>query len=198
MRALHEQTQLEFANYRSFSTIEHANNETIIKRQQEMLNTMFQELRATKTLLEIPRLREQLPKYDFKGINFEKFTEIFGKIYSDISLRYNKYAQPSHLKDQNHQHTSIFDKSLESIKNLSDSTPINDAQNQIPRVSLLSKTPRKDDKFTVARLRVTNTESSQPEISYVTIDSIGKDKTKTNNESDPALPQKLSSSFFSP
>ncbi len=58
MRALHEQTQLDFANYRSFSSFEHANNETIIKRQQEMLNTMFQELRATKTLLEIPRLRE--------------------------------------------------------------------------------------------------------------------------------------------
>jgi hypothetical protein len=63
---------------------------------------MFQELRATKTLLEIPRLREQLPKYDFKGINFEKFTEIYGKIYSDVAQRYSKYAWPNDAKNQTH------------------------------------------------------------------------------------------------
>jgi len=45
---------------------------------------MFYELKAAKTMLEIPRFRDQLPKYDFKGMDFTKFTNTFGAIYKDI------------------------------------------------------------------------------------------------------------------
>ena len=31
---------------------------------------MLNELKAVKTMLEIPRFREQLPKYDFKGMDY--------------------------------------------------------------------------------------------------------------------------------
>lgn len=125
MQALQEKSMVDFANYRAYVSVEQTTHEVIITRQQEMLNIMFQELRATKTLLEIPRLREQLPKYDFKGMNFEKFTEIFGKIYSDISLRYSKYALPP-------GHTSEISASLypkESIVDLGNQSQITDTQN---------------------------------------------------------------------
>jgi len=32
---------------------------------------MYGELKTVKTMLEIPIFREQLPKYDFKGMSYE-------------------------------------------------------------------------------------------------------------------------------
>lgn len=41
MRRMHEDTLVEFANYRTLSQIEHDTNETIIIKQAQMLETMF-------------------------------------------------------------------------------------------------------------------------------------------------------------
>ena len=78
----------EFTEYKSLAETEASIKETIIEKQQMMLNQMFTELRAVKTMLEIPRFRDQLPKYDFKGMDFKQFRKIFGQIYEDISVAY--------------------------------------------------------------------------------------------------------------
>mgnify|MGYP006950280459 CR=1 FL=1 len=49
-----------------------------------MLNQMFTELKAVKTMLEIPRFREQLPNYNFKGMSYAEFRKTFGQIYQEI------------------------------------------------------------------------------------------------------------------
>jgi hypothetical protein len=36
-----------------------------------MLQQMYSELKQVKTMLEVPKFREHLPKYDFKGMNYE-------------------------------------------------------------------------------------------------------------------------------
>lgn len=61
----------DFTDYKRASEIEHECKENIIGKQQVMLNQMFTELKSVKTMLEIPRFREQLPKYDFKGMDFK-------------------------------------------------------------------------------------------------------------------------------
>ena len=45
---------------------------------------LYNELKAVKLLLEVPRLREEARKYDFKGINFMDLTKIIGSVYKDI------------------------------------------------------------------------------------------------------------------
>ena len=39
-----------------------------------MHNKLFAELKATKTILEVPKLRDQMPKTNQKGMDFNKFT----------------------------------------------------------------------------------------------------------------------------
>ncbi len=113
-----------------------------------------------------------MPKYDFKGINFEKFTQIFGKIYSDVYSRYSKHAQTVPVNGET-QTAYLSYPTKDSIMNLGTYDQITDSQSQIKRTSLLSKTPRIDDKFSITKLRLNITENSQPEISHVTIDSLG-------------------------
>jgi hypothetical protein len=56
-----------------------------------MLNQMYYELKAVKTMLEIPRFRASLPQYDFKGMNYNKFVETFGQIYFDVADKFQKH-----------------------------------------------------------------------------------------------------------
>jgi hypothetical protein len=74
----------DFSNYKRVTELEHSVKENIIEKQALRLQQMYAELRATKTMLEVPKFRTELPKYDFKGMTFREFTETFGKIYHDI------------------------------------------------------------------------------------------------------------------
>ena len=69
--------------------------------------------------------------------------------------------------------TFLSDPTKDSIMNLGTYDKISDSRSQIKRTSLLSKTPWIDDKFSITKLRLNITENSQPEISHVTIDSLG-------------------------
>ena len=42
---------------------------------------LFAELKATKTILEVPKLRDMLPKTNQQGMDFNKFTKTLGEIY---------------------------------------------------------------------------------------------------------------------
>lgn len=64
--------------------MEHAVKEEVIAKQSKMLQQMYMELRAVKTCLEVPRFRAQIPRYDFKGMDFKQFTTVFGQMYQDI------------------------------------------------------------------------------------------------------------------
>jgi len=44
-------------------------------------------------MLEIPRFRERLSNYNFKGMNFDLFTKTFGQIYKDVSHDFNIVEQ---------------------------------------------------------------------------------------------------------
>ena len=48
-----------------------------------MHEKLFAELKATKTVLEVPSLRDQLPKTNTHGMNFNKFTRTLGEIYKN-------------------------------------------------------------------------------------------------------------------
>ena len=49
-----------------------------------MLNKMYTELRQTKMMLEVPRLRQEVNKKDLKGIDFKNFTKVVGSIYKGV------------------------------------------------------------------------------------------------------------------
>ena len=53
----------------------------IIERQRKMHEKLFAELKATKTVLEVPSLRDQLPKTNMHGTSFAKFTKTLGELY---------------------------------------------------------------------------------------------------------------------
>ena len=74
-----------YKHYRQMSELELSCKEQIIARQSTMLQQMYTELKAVKTMLEIPRFRAELPKYDFRGMDYQYFTETFGQIYTDIA-----------------------------------------------------------------------------------------------------------------
>ena len=46
-----------------------------------MHEKLFSELKATKTVLEVPSLRDQLPKTNSHGMNFNTFTRTLGELY---------------------------------------------------------------------------------------------------------------------
>ena len=46
-----------------------------------MHEKLFAELKATKTVLEVPSLRDQLPKTNQHGMSFNKFTRTLGELY---------------------------------------------------------------------------------------------------------------------
>ena len=46
-----------------------------------MHEKLFAELKATKIVLEVPSLRDQLPKTNSHGMNFNTFTRTLGELY---------------------------------------------------------------------------------------------------------------------
>ena len=48
-----------------------------------MHKKLFAELKAIKTVLEVPKFRDSLPKQNLTGSNFNSFTKELGKIYKE-------------------------------------------------------------------------------------------------------------------
>lgn len=49
-----------------------------------MLNKMYTELRQTKLMIEIPRLRFEINKQDLKGIDFAQLTDLVEEIQKNV------------------------------------------------------------------------------------------------------------------
>jgi len=51
---------------------------------------MYGELRAVKLMLEVPRLREKIRKYDFKTIDFSQFHKVVHEVSREIGKGLNE------------------------------------------------------------------------------------------------------------
>lgn len=49
-----------------------------------MLNKMYTELRQTKLMIEIPRLRFEINKQDLKGVDFAQLTDLVDEIQKNV------------------------------------------------------------------------------------------------------------------
>ena len=74
----------EYAQYKAMTVQEINVNHAIIEKQQDMLNKMYTELRQTKVMIEIPRLRYEINKQDLKGIDFTQFTDLVEEIQKNV------------------------------------------------------------------------------------------------------------------
>ena len=74
----------EYAQYKAMTVQEINVNHAIIEKQQDMLNKMYTELRQTKIMIEIPRLRFEINKQDLKGIDFTQFTDLVEEIQKNV------------------------------------------------------------------------------------------------------------------
>ena len=45
---------------------------------------MYNELRATKVLVEIPKLQQKMTKYDLRGVDFVQFAKVLNQINKEI------------------------------------------------------------------------------------------------------------------
>ena len=55
----------------------------VIDRQRKMHQKLFAELKSLKTVLEVPKFRDQIPKINLHGTDFNHFTKTLGQIYKD-------------------------------------------------------------------------------------------------------------------
>ena len=62
----------------------------IIDRQKQMHEKLFAELRAIKTVLEVPKFRDSMPKTNMHGTDFNTFTKQLGQITKTQSLTWSK------------------------------------------------------------------------------------------------------------
>ena len=74
----------EYAQYKALTQTEIAVCHAIIEKQTDMLNKMYTELRQTKVMLEIPRLRHEINKEDLKGVDFSNLTDLVGEIQKNV------------------------------------------------------------------------------------------------------------------
>ncbi len=105
-----------------------------------MLNQMYYELKAVKTMLEIPRFRASLPQYDFKGMNYNKFVDTFGQIYYDIADKFQKNSK--HTEQVLGKHLGPLEPVMESdsMPNIIVAEPTNSNPSQV--ALLLSNTKK--------------------------------------------------------
>ena len=97
-----DKVQAEFDEYKKITETESLVNQAVIERQQVMHQKLFAELKATKILLEVPSLREQLPKSNQKGMDFNKLTKQLGEIYKNtVSNLYDKSGVPDLTETDN-------------------------------------------------------------------------------------------------
>ena len=81
MTEKYKKLEEEYNKYRSFAEQEIEVAHRVIERQQEIHKKLFAELKATKTILEVPKLRDMLPKTNQRGMDFNEFTKKLGEIY---------------------------------------------------------------------------------------------------------------------
>lgn len=74
----------EYNKYRDFVETELEVKDAIIDRQSEIIKKMYNELRATKVLLEIPRLQQKMTKYDLKGVDFANLSNVLDQINREV------------------------------------------------------------------------------------------------------------------
>ena len=74
----------EYNKYRDFVETELEVKDAIIDRQSEIIKKMYNELRATKVLLEIPRLQQKMTKYDLKGVDFVNLSNVLDQINREV------------------------------------------------------------------------------------------------------------------
>ena len=74
----------EYAEYKALTKEEINVCHAIIEKQQDMLNKMYTELRQTKLMIEIPRLRFEINKQDLKGVDFTQLTDLVEEIQKNV------------------------------------------------------------------------------------------------------------------
>ena len=73
-------------------------------------------MKAVKIILEVPKLRDQLPKTNQHGMDFKKFTQTLGEIYKNtVSHLVDKSDIPESLSETNLQEGASLKK--KKIKN---------------------------------------------------------------------------------
>ncbi len=100
MRRKIDQCECDFLNYRRLTELEVRANEAVIAKQSANLQQMLTEMKVIKTMLEIPRFREHLPKYNFKGMNFDTFKKTFGQIYKEVNHDFSVVDKQIIAEDQ--------------------------------------------------------------------------------------------------
>jgi len=76
--------ETEYNSYKSYAEMEFDVCHTVIDKQQKMLNKMFTELKQTKIMLEIPKLRQEVNKKNLKGVDFAGLTKVVGQTYKNV------------------------------------------------------------------------------------------------------------------
>ena len=95
MKKKQDAIQAEYEEYKQMAQAEMQVNQVVIERQRQMHEKLFAELKATKILIEVPALREQLPKTNQQGMDFNKLTKQLGDIYKNtVSNLYDKSGLP--------------------------------------------------------------------------------------------------------
>lgn len=74
----------DYNKYRNFAESEISVNQAIIDKQNEIIRKMYNELRATKVLVEIPKLQQKMTKYDLRGVDFMQFAKVLNQINKEI------------------------------------------------------------------------------------------------------------------
>lgn len=83
MKKKNDKLQNEYDDYKMFTRHEIEVCHNIIDRQKQMHEKLFAELRAIKTVLEVPKFRDSMPKTNMHGTDFNTFTKQLGQIYKD-------------------------------------------------------------------------------------------------------------------
>lgn len=74
----------EYNRFRRFTEMEMTVKEAIIAKQADIIQKMYNELRATKVLIEIPRLAQMRTKFDMKGLDFKDFHKVLDQITGEV------------------------------------------------------------------------------------------------------------------
>jgi hypothetical protein len=74
----------EYTRFRKYTENELAVQESIIKKQSDIIQKMYKELRATKVMVDIPKLQQKRTAYDFKGMDFTGFAHVLNTINREI------------------------------------------------------------------------------------------------------------------
>ena len=89
-----QQVTQEYMKFKQIAKVEHEIQVEIIKKQAAILKDLKAELRSVKTMIEIPKFRDQLPRAAMQGTTFKQFGRLMDDIFTETKEQIDKYSKP--------------------------------------------------------------------------------------------------------